>query len=259
MTKRRPTASRRRPRPEGPILSPAPESDRSRLTPKLRDRFHRLLLTWSDQSRRRQVPWRELSRRLDKEWPDREKVFIEFEERCGIGHYDDRKRRLDAALDALDGEPQVDFPALLAALWEARETRMEAMREGREIDYRRMISAHKRLIKDLRHRLLQAEESYLAFLDYSGPGASEALDVLYDWENFLHLINMLKHLRWGLGLDPLYEADTAGPLRRSKIGRHSAPWLVHVRDQLRHAGVDDPEDTLLIAAGLVPYRPAPTR
>jgi hypothetical protein len=77
------------------------------------------------------------------------------------GHYDDRRRRLDAALDVLDGEPQVDFPALLAALWEARESRMEAMREGREIDFRRKISDHNRLIDDLRHRLLQAEESYL--------------------------------------------------------------------------------------------------
>ena len=257
MTKR-PIAPKRRPRPQGPKLSPAPGSDRSRLSPELRNQFHRLLLTWSDQSRGRRVPWRELSTRLDKEWADREKVFLEFEERFGIGHYDDRRRRLDATLDALDGEPHVDFPAILAALWEARETRMEATREGREIDFRRMISAHQRLIKDLRHRLHQSEESYLTLLDYHGPGASEALDALYDWEKFLDLINRLRRLRWGLEHDPLFEADAAGPLRRSKAGRRSTPWLVHLRAQLRHAGVDDPEDTLLIAAGLVPYPPAPT-
>lgn len=257
MTKRRPPASSARtPRSHEPTSSAAKPSQ---LTPDLRARFHRLLLTWPDQSRHRRVPWRELSRRLEKEWADRENVFVEFEERFGSGHYDDRKRFLDATLDSLADDPHVDLPAVLEALWEARHARVALMREGREIDLRRMLKEHRRLTKALQHQLLQTEESYLTLLDYAGPGRSEPLDQLLTFEHWLDLLETLRLLRRALNHDPSRKVDTTGRDRREKPGRQSAPWLVRLREHIRRAGVDDPEDTLLIAAGLLPYRPILTR
>jgi hypothetical protein len=199
-----------------------------------------------------------LFRSITKEWANREKVLIEFERRFGIGYYDDRRHRLDEMLDALDRDSRVDLDAVLAALWQAREARVDAMRKGTEIDFRRMVASHQRLIKATRNLLLKAEDSYLTFLEYSGPGASTALDWLHDFEHSLDLVETLKRLRKGLEDDPLRKIDSAGPFRRPQTGRQFAPWLLQVRERLGAAGVDDPEDTLLIAAGLVQYRSAST-
>ncbi len=229
------------------------------LTPKLRLRFDHLLFTWRNPSRRRAAaPAAELSTRLANAWRDRENVFREFEERYGDGHYSERKRLLDDDLADLESRPGIDLHAVLTILENGREEQIQNMRPGREVDLRRRLHEHRALIRDLRHQLLKVKLSYEAVLEASGPTWFAVVDELHDLQAFLALTERLDRLRLWLDLDPTQELDISGPYRRPKAGRQTTPWVTHVRQRLRQAGVDDPEDRLLIAVGLMPYRPVPS-
>lgn len=230
------------------------------LTPELRQRFYRLLFTWHFADRRRHqdvaVPWDALAERLQKEWATREQVFLEYERRFGDGHYDDRQRRLDETLDWLDKEIRADLPAVFNALLRARRDRGQEQRLGWEIDFRRLLLKHHRRVKGLQDQATKARQSYLQILWHEPALAVDALEDLTPVS--LDIARALDELLRKLDLDPFKNVRVQGPYRRPKAGNQPEPWLQRVRDELARAGVpNDPEDQLLIAVGLLPYRPAP--
>jgi hypothetical protein len=234
-------------------------SHRNRLTPSLIADFHRLLFTWRDRELRRNgvgTPWEELSERLRQEWTRRDQLSLELEEKYGDGHYQDRKKLLDDQLKWLEEEP-VDLPKVLEALRRAVRARRAAFQEGREADERRLLHDHQKLVENLRNQAAKARRSYLDVLSVEGPIAFEAIDELVSLERLgpLAIVDSLGCLIETLDSDPFRTFNVEGPYRREKTGRLAAPWLKQVRTDLRSAGApDDPEDNLLVAVGLMPYR-----
>ncbi len=235
------------------------EARAQRLMPGRQLRFHHLLFTFMDPVRRRAAyPVLDFSSRLSKEWSTREKVLVEFEEQYGDGHYADRKQRLYELLDWLVAKTNVNLETIYQILRQAKADRWATLYPGWATDHRRLVMQHAHLVKDLRARIRKVRESYISLLASSGSYAIEAIDELHRLERLFGFTRALDDLTTLLKFDPLRTIELEGPSRRERAGKPAAPWLKDVRTRLRQAGVpDDPDDTLLIAVGLLPYRPAP--
>jgi hypothetical protein len=257
--KKRPTRADQSDPGGSPSSSPTESATRRRLTPERQLGFHHLLFTFMDPTLRRAAyPILEFSSRLSKDWSSREHVLVEFEERYGDGHYEERKERLYEMLEWLDAKTNADLETVYQILRQAKGDRRAALNPGLAIDHRRLVMQHATLVKDLRTRIRTVRDSYALLLESCSSYALEAIDDLHSRESLFGFTGALDDLYNLLKFDPLRAVDLKGPSRRPRAGRPAAPWVKDVRKRLRQAGApDDPDDTLLIAVGLLPYRPTP--
>ena len=181
-----------------------------------------------------------------------------LEQRYGDGHYEERRVCLDDLLDAFE-QSRIDLETVLSILRKAEYERTVELSQGWEVDMRRSLKTHGRLVQHVRHRLRELRDSYSALL-----GASHReftiLEDIDTMERSFSLMQRLDDLRADLGTDPLVGEKFLGPERRSKGGRPKQEWLKRLRRQLKAAGIpDDPEETLLRCTGFLPYRPLPPK
>ena len=238
---------------------PTQPPGRRRLTLGRRLRFHHLLFTFMDPVRSRAAyPVLEFSSRLSKEWSTKEQVLIEFELQYGDGHYAERKERLYEMLEWLDAKTNVDLETVYLILRQAKADRRATLEPGWALDHRRLVMQHALLVKDLQTRIRKVRQSYLSLLASSGTQALEIIDELRRAESLFGFTRALDDLTTLLRRDPLRAIELEGPSRRERAGKPAAPWLKVVRKRLRQSGVPgDPDDTLLIAVGLLAVRAAP--
>jgi len=177
-----------------------------------------------------------------------------LEQRYGDGHYEERRVCLDDLLDAFE-QSRIDLETVLSILRKADYERTVELGQGWEVDMRRSLRTHGRLVQDVRRRLRELRDSYNALL-----GASHReftiLENIDTMERSFSLIQRLDDLWVDLGTDPLVREKFFGPDRRSKRGRPEQAWLKRLRVRLKAAGIpDDPEETFLRCTGYLPYRP----
>ena len=242
----------------------APGKAGTRLTPQLRQGFHRLLRTWMyPDLRKSKSPknlWPVVLRMLRRKWGDRERIFDQAERRYGIGHYDDRKKRLEETIGWLEQDEKADIGAVYLALKRARGERARETRKGKTTDFRRLLLRHQTAHRNLWMWAIKARESYLRTVLADNLLGFEALDRLDELVNGpLSVVDAIDRLLVSIQDDPIPQLKIEGPPRRSDAGHQPAPWLPRVRRELIRAGVPEgTEDELLIAVALIPYRPAPS-
>jgi hypothetical protein len=181
-----------------------------------------------------------------------------LERTYGDGHYAERSKSLDILLSDLEQHHHVDLAALLKVLREGHRRRALHLHGGREVDARRQLARHGRMVKDLRALLLKLKKSYGILLGLDGIGFV-IVETLATVEASLNLTQKLDLLHSDLDHDPLAHATIPGPYRRSSIGKPTAPWRKFLRSELIRVGVPEEfEESLLISTGLLPYRPLPS-
>jgi hypothetical protein len=115
------------------------------------------------------------------------------------------------------------------------------------------------VIANLHKYALKARHSYLEILALEGPIAFDAMDEFHRLSSVLDLDRIAEMIQWladRLEMDPFRHLRVDGPYRRRNTGTPARPWIDQVRKDLTAAAVpDDPEDSLLVAVALVPYRP----
>ena len=182
-----------------------------------------------------------------------------LERTYGDGHYAERKKGLDTLLEDLERHYHVDPTALLRVLREGHRRRAVHLHGGREVDARRHLARHGRMVKDLRALLVKLKTSYETLL---GPGSYGTGFVIVETfaavEASLNLTQKLDLLHSDLEHDPLAHEPFPGPYRRRSQGKPAAPWRKPLRRELIRVGVPEEfEESLLISTGLLPYRPLP--
>jgi hypothetical protein len=185
-------------------------------------------------------------------------LMVALERQYGDGHYAERKKCLDNLLEDLQQNYHVDLTALLAVLRAGYRAREVQARGEQEVDARRNLARHGRMVRSLRDLLLKLEKSYETLLTFYGSGFV-IVEKLAAVEASLTLTQKLHSLRTELEHDPLAQELFPGPYRRPRIGKPTATWRKLLRSELNRVGVPDEfEESLLISTGLLPYRPLPS-
>jgi hypothetical protein len=184
-------------------------------------------------------------------------LMVALERKYGDGHYAERKQCLDDLLEDLEQNYHGDLRALLTVLREGYRARELQLDPGREVDARRKLARHGRMVKNLREQLLKLKKSYETLLT-SESGGFVIVEELAAVEGLFDVIQNLDALQTTLEHDPLGQEVFPGPYRRPKIGKPMATWRKHLRRELKRVGLPDEfEESLLISTGLLPYRPLP--
>jgi hypothetical protein len=146
-----------------------------------------------------------------------------LERKYGDGHHAERKKCLDDLLEALEQDYYVDLTALISVLREGHRARGFHLHKGREVDARRHLARHGRMVKDLRDLLLKLKKSYETLLSLYGHGFV-IVERLADVEASLNQTQRLDLLHSDLEHDPLAHEPFPGPYRRPSKGKPAAPW-----------------------------------
>ena len=215
-----------------------------RLDPQLKNRFGRLLLTWTIHRAKdpKLIPDSEF-----RFFPgDIEETSRRLERKYGDGHYEDRRFLLEVTLKAISERADLEkvFDVLSRARHLAR--RSQANRVGARYSQRREAVLVRR---NLRHWIGRALGLFAVNVDF--------LDDVIDGGVRNPTFDALRALDAALVKEPeLGPRINSLRLRRSKAGRPSNRWLAPTHRLLSAAGVSSKElrNDLLMAVGLIPYK-----